>query len=495
MYAKSKGSRPRLDRRNAIKSIDYEASASTASCSFNDQSTPRTRSLDFIPLSERTSFRIEGTEGEFDQICRSLGLSPEDFAIPTAAWEARRCSSASNTVRSSRLTRSGVLDAERLADSFATSAVIRNGDEVENCLDVAGHEARARIGDEIGTTDENLCKDGGRGIKGARPPRLAAPESVVDNLGQPWDLDRSISGGSSVYGGSSHHSPTDSEDFQRTEDVGNANDNEERNDNLIDGAGLVPEPFSDSHSDCNEDDDPDTLKTESESMYTVSAHGSFRCSIKTWQRGDFLGSGSFGTVYEGYTGDGFFFAVKEVSLLATGNQGQQSIFQLEQEISLLSQFEHENIVRYLGTDKGDSKLYIFLELVPKGSLASLYRKYQLRDTQVSAYTKQILSGLHYLHLRDVVHRDIKCANILVDVNGSVKLADFGLAKATKLNDIKSCKGTPFWMAPEVVNRKTNGYGRAADIWSLGCTVLEMLTGQIPYSNLEGVCMIFYNYFP
>nr|GME12375.1 mitogen-activated protein kinase kinase kinase 1-like [Ipomoea batatas] len=481
MHAKSKGSRPRLDRRNAIKGIDYEASASTStpSCSFNDQSTPRTRSLDFIPLSERTSFRIEGTDGEFDQICRSLGLSPEDFAIPTAAWEARRCSSASNSVRSSRLTRSGVLDADRLADSFATSAVIRNDDELEDCLDVAGvgQEARARIGDEIETADENLCKDGCRGIKGARPPRLAAPESVVDHLSKPWDLDRSFSHPNDEDSGSPEDSPTDSEDFQRTEDVGNAIENEERSDdnlidgaglvpesfsdshsdcneersdkNLIDGAGLVPESFSDSHSDCNEDDDPDTLKTESESLYTVSAHASFRCSIKNWQKGDFLGSGSFGTVYEGYTDDGFFFAVKEVSLLATGNQGQQSIFQLEQEISLLSQFEHENIVRYLGTDKGDSKLYIFLELVPKGSLASLYRKYQLRDTQVSAYTKQILSGLHYLHLRDVVHRDIKCANILVDVNGSVKLADFGLAKAAKLNDIKSCKGTPFWMAPEM----------------------------------------------
>ncbi|TKY56212.1 Mitogen-activated protein kinase kinase kinase 1 [Spatholobus suberectus] len=71
-------------------------------------------------------------------------------------------------------------------------------------------------------------------------------------------------------------------------------------------------------------------------------------------------------------------------------------------------------------------------------------------------------------------------------NGSVKLADFGLAKAIKLNDVKSCKGTAFWMAPEVVKGKHTGYGLPADIWSLGCTVLEMLTGQIPYSHLE--CM-------
>lgn len=87
-------------------------------------------------------------------------------------------------------------------------------------------------------------------------------------------------------------------------------------------------------------------------------------------------------------------------------------------------------------------------------------------------------------------RDIKCANILVDVSGQVKLADFGLAKATKFNDVKSSKGSPYWMALEVFNLKNQGgYGLAVDIWSLGCTVLEMLTRQPPYSDLEGVCIM------
>ncbi|KAL2968833.1 hypothetical protein AAZX31_15G046900 [Glycine max] len=202
-----------------------------------------------------------------------------------------------------------------------------------------------------------------------------------------------------------------------------------------------------------------------------------------WQKGDFLGNGSFGTVYEGFTDDGNFFAVKEVSLLDDRSQGKQSIFQLQQEISLLSQLRHDNIVRYLGTEQDNYKLYIFLELVTKGSLRSLYQKYRLTDSQASAYTRQILSGLKYLHDRNVIHRDIKCANILVDANGSVKLADFGLAKATKSNDVKSIGGSPYWMAPEVVKLRKHGYGLAADIWSLGCTVLEMLTCQPPYSHL------------
>ncbi|KAI3448307.1 hypothetical protein Pfo_004972 [Paulownia fortunei] len=212
--------------------------------------------------------------------------------------------------------------------------------------------------------------------------------------------------------------------------------------------------------------------------------------IKNWQKGKYLGSGSFSTVYEAFTDNGFFFALKEVSLHDQDNQGRQNISHAEKEISLLNQFEHENIVRYLGSDKDDSKFYIFLELVTQGSLARLYQNYQLWDSQVSAYTRQILRGLNYLHGRNVIHRDIKCANILVDASGSVKLADFGLAKVTKLNDIKSCKGTPFWMAPEVVNLKDHGYGTAADIWSLGCTVLEMLTRQNPYPNLEKMQALF-----
>ncbi|XP_075492644.1 mitogen-activated protein kinase kinase kinase 1-like [Primulina tabacum] len=189
---------------------------------------------------------------------------------------------------------------------------------------------------------------------------------------------------------------------------------------------------SDSSNDDDDDDDGKPVGLTRVNDYTVSPNGSFRCNITSWQKGDFLGSGSFGTVYEGFTDDGVFFAVKEVSLLDNGSQGQQSLYQLEQEISLLSQFQHENIVRYLGTDKDDAKLYIFLELVTKGSLAKLYQKYRLRDSQVSAYTRQILSGLNYLHCRNVVHRDIKCANILVDVSGFVKLADFGLAKVSFL---------------------------------------------------------------
>ncbi|XP_031390537.1 mitogen-activated protein kinase kinase kinase 1-like [Punica granatum] len=219
-----------------------------------------------------------------------------------------------------------------------------------------------------------------------------------------------------------------------------------------------------------------------ESVKSISPDGRFKRNITYWQKGDLLGRGSFGIVYEGISDDGFFLAVKEVSLLDEGHRGRTSISHLEREIALLSELEHENIVSYYGMDKDESTLYIFLELISKGSLEKIYRKYPLQDSQVSAYTRQILRGLKYLHDNNVVHRDIKCANILVDANGSAKLADFGLAKTIK--DVNSCQGTANWMAPEVVSCSKTPYGLPADIWSLGCTVLEMLTRQIPYSHLE-----------
>lgn len=96
---------------------------------------------------------------------------------------------------------------------------------------------------------------------------------------------------------------------------------------------------------------------------------------------------------------------------------------------------------------------------------------------MKSYTKQILDGLVYLHSRKIIHRDVKGANILVDTRGTVKLADFGAAKRieglfsqTNKSHQHSLKGTVLWMAPEVI-RQTAGYGRACDIWSLGCTVI------------------------
>lgn len=193
-------------------------------------------------------------------------------------------------------------------------------------------------------------------------------------------------------------------------------------------------------------------------------------------------------MYEGVARNGTFFAVKEVNLADEGKLGRQAVKQLEREIALLSDIQHPNIVQYLGTERTEDKLYIFLELLNKGSLANLYRKYGLFYEQIKAYTEQILTGLKYLHDRKIIHRDIKCANILVDTNGVVKLADFGMAKQVeKFGFAKSFVGSAHWMAPEVVDPKQQ-YNFAADIWSLGCTVSEMATEGPTFGELEFIAV-------
>ncbi|KAI8532198.1 hypothetical protein RHMOL_Rhmol11G0194600 [Rhododendron molle] len=499
----------RLERRNAVKNVDYEPSFSA--CEW-PRSPLRTQSLDDV---DRVSFRIRGTDGEFDQICNFLGLSgPDDFAIPAADWEARRSrschlpspSSGGTSLNLERLGVSGFVE-DALSDAF--QAQIRVGDkcsrlnnglvnpaevqarvrEIEETIhdynesrvrhfralircsrlknglkNPAEVQARVRKIDEVRHDDNEsrvsvrCSRVGGCEIKGDRPPLLAPPpaitQPVVDNNISTWDLLRSFGPQDDKELCSTEGLGITTSVMSKEEDRGIEEDLEGVDGKIVgkldigrvlvrdDNVGL--ESCPDTSNDGKDEESSNAMT----SLNSISPNGEFKRSIKCWQKGDFLGRGSFGTVYEGFTDRGFFFAVKEVSLLDQGSRGKQSIFQLEQEISLLSQFEHENIVQYLGTDKDDSKVYIFLELVTKGSLANLYQKYQLRDSQVSAYTRQILNGLNYLHCRNVVHRDIKCANILVDASGSVKLADFGLAKATKLNDIKSSKGTAFWMAPE-----------------------------------------------
>ncbi|XP_054797772.1 mitogen-activated protein kinase kinase kinase 1-like [Prosopis cineraria] len=498
--------KPRLDRRNAVKYAEYDAGSSSSSLD-NSCGSLYTRSTEFC---DRTSFRIAGGEGEVDRICRDLGLSgPEDFAIPAAAWEAMKISSSSDITLSSKADELDGQENEELQDE--SPVVGKLGYKLEErvtgrCI------AESTQGEPAETSGCCIAGDGvcgtsvGVGIKGIRPPMLNPPPGarlpVIDNTCSTWDILRDLAPQDERQpsGNDGELNFSDNNEVIRREAGRGEVNKEEKEEPVVEGkvsprgeedvnAARIAEIVAQLSASCsfttsNEDDSSSSF-TDPPSN-NISPNGRFRRRITNWEKGELLGRGSFGSVYEGISEDGFFFAVKEVSLLDQDDQGRQSVCCLEQEIALLSQFEHENIVQYYGTEMDQSKLYIFLELVTKGSLANLYRRYNLRDSQVSAYTRQILHGLKYLHDRNVIHRDIKCANILVDANGSVKLADFGLAKATKLNDIKSCKGTAFWMAPEVVKGKNQGYGLPADIWSLGCTVLEMLTGQIPYSHLE--CM-------
>mmetsp|Transcript_5084 Transcript_5084/g.11041 ORF Transcript_5084/g.11041 Transcript_5084/m.11041 type:complete len:1296 (+) Transcript_5084:141-4028(+) len=211
--------------------------------------------------------------------------------------------------------------------------------------------------------------------------------------------------------------------------------------------------------------------------------------------GEELGRGAYGQVYKGMdlqTGD--TVAIKQISLTGTSPDNLQSVMG---EIDLLKTLNHKNIVKYIGYFKTRTHLYIILEFMENGSLASIIKPNKfgvLPESVVAVYIAPVLQGLQYLHEQGVVHRDIKGANILTAKEGVVKLADFGVA--AKLGELEERRdilqqhvvGTPYWMAPEVI--EMTQVTAASDIWSVGCLIVELLTGQPPYFDLQPMSALF-----
>ncbi|XP_075008835.1 mitogen-activated protein kinase kinase kinase 19 [Calonectris borealis] len=218
-----------------------------------------------------------------------------------------------------------------------------------------------------------------------------------------------------------------------------------------------------------------------------------------WTRGEVLGKGAYGTVYCGLTSQGQLIAVKQVVLDTSDQLTTEKEYQkFHEEVDLLKTLKHVNIVTYLGTCLEDNILSIFMEFVPGGSISSIINRFgPLPEIVLCKYTKQILQGVAYLHDNCVVHRDIKGNNVMLMPNGIVKLIDFGCARrlawvslsGTHSEMLKSVHGTPYWMAPEVINE--SGYGRKSDIWSVGCTVFEMATGKPPLASMDRIAAMFY----
>uniref|UniRef100_A0AAQ4R8A6 Mitogen-activated protein kinase kinase kinase 3 n=1 Tax=Gasterosteus aculeatus aculeatus TaxID=481459 RepID=A0AAQ4R8A6_GASAC len=244
------------------------------------------------------------------------------------------------------------------------------------------------------------------------------------------------------------------------------------------------------------------------SWQLVDAHGRLRPQDRsvahkspsapmTWRRGKLLGQGAFGRVYLCYDVDtGRELAAKQVHFDPESPETSKEVSALECEIQLLKNLHHERIVQYYGClrDHNEKTLTIFMEYMPGGSVKDQLKAYgALTENVTRKYTRQILEGMSYLHSNMIVHRDIKGANILRDSEGNVKLGDFGASKRLQTicmsgTGIRSVTGTPYWMSPEVISGE--GYGRKADVWSLGCTVVEMLTEKPPWAEFEAMAAIF-----
>ncbi|KAK3317845.1 hypothetical protein B0T19DRAFT_299711 [Cercophora scortea] len=220
-----------------------------------------------------------------------------------------------------------------------------------------------------------------------------------------------------------------------------------------------------------------------------------------WFKGQLIGKGTFGRVYLGMNATtGEFLAVKEVEVNPKAAQGdkkkmQELVAALDQEIDTMQHLDHVNIVQYLGCERKETSISIFLEYISGGSIGSCLRKHgKFEEPVVASLTRQTLSGLAYLHREGILHRDLKADNILLDLDGTCKISDFGISKKTDNiygNDkTNSMQGSVFWMAPEVIRSQGEGYSAKVDIWSLGCVVLEMFAGRRPWSKEEAVGAIY-----
>jgi serine/threonine protein kinase len=218
--------------------------------------------------------------------------------------------------------------------------------------------------------------------------------------------------------------------------------------------------------------------------------------------GEEIGKGAHGQVYKAIDKtNGSIVAVKEIAL---GRLDDAARVALQLEIDLLTELgAHENVVSLRGVLRRDDYVYVVLELAENGSLASLIKPNKfgpLSETLTKVYVRQLLNGLRHVHAEGVVHRDVKGANVLTTKDGVVKIADFGVAarvRAAEPDDHSGKKppvseldvqGTPYWMAPEVI--EMGGASFASDVWSAGCVVVELLTGQPPYFDMQPMSAMF-----
>ncbi|KAJ1520155.1 hypothetical protein ONE63_004371 [Megalurothrips usitatus] len=231
--------------------------------------------------------------------------------------------------------------------------------------------------------------------------------------------------------------------------------------------------------------------------YVTAVHKEDRVHIRlrqvnfSWQRGIKIGQGSFGKVYTAVNNQtGELMAMKEVQLQPNDHR---TIKKIAQELAIFEGIQHKHLVRYYGVEIHRDEMLIFMEFCEEGTLETLVAATSngLPEPLVRRFTLQLMQAVHTLHSHGIVHRDIKSANIfLTDEGNCLKLGDFGSAVKIKAHttmpgELQGFVGTQAYMAPEVFTKMhTEGHGRAVDIWSVGCVVVEMASGKRPWAELD-----------
>ncbi|PIC26844.1 hypothetical protein B9Z55_019295 [Caenorhabditis nigoni] len=191
-----------------------------------------------------------------------------------------------------------------------------------------------------------------------------------------------------------------------------------------------------------------------------------------------IGEGSTGVVDAA-----FKISTKQIVAVKRMNlKKQQRRELLFNEVSILRQYQHPNIVRFFSSHLVDEELWVVMEFMEGGSLTDIVTSTRMTEPQIATISRQVLGALDFLHARKVIHRDIKSDSILLKRDGTVKLTDFGFCGqlSEEVPRRRSLVGTPYWTAAEVIAREP--YDTRADIWSFGVMLIEMVEGEPPFFN-------------